>query len=149
MCMSIVRDVCTKLNIRGNGEASYMTTHGLRATMISMLISAGYSDAAVVLRSGHRDSTSLQSYHNLRGVNGERQLGAVFGEASQAYKNTSDVTNNGESLKRREKEDIVPQMLKQSRLSHPNTRIEQVEDGKLELSGNAGQTFRLPVALSI
>ena len=47
--------------------------------MISMLISAGYSDAAVVLRTDHRDTTSLQSYHNFRGEQGEQQLQALFG----------------------------------------------------------------------
>lgn len=80
-CLTVVKDVCTKLGIRGTGEAAYMTTHGLRATMISLLISAGYSDAAVVLRTGHRDNSSLQSYHNLRGQNGADQLAAVFGGA--------------------------------------------------------------------
>lgn len=69
-----------KLGIRGNGKADHMTAHGLRAPMISMLISAGYSDAAVALRSGHRDNTSLQSYQNLRGLNGEAQPRAVFSE---------------------------------------------------------------------
>ena len=47
--------------------------------MISMLISAGYSDAAVVLRTGHRDTTSLQSYRNLRVRHVREQLEAVFG----------------------------------------------------------------------
>ena len=47
--------------------------------MISLLRSAGHSDAAVVLRTGHRDSCSLQSYHNLRGNQGEDLLRAVFG----------------------------------------------------------------------
>lgn len=78
-CSGTVRSICTKLGILGSGEAAYMTTHGLRATMISLLISAGYSDCAVALRSGHRDLASLQSYHNLRGKNGENQLAAVFG----------------------------------------------------------------------
>ena len=67
------------LNIRGNGEGKTITAHCLRATMISMLISANYSDAAVVLCTGHRDTTSLQSYHNLRREQGEQQLQAVFG----------------------------------------------------------------------
>ena len=65
-CSSIVKKVCSKSGIRGCGESSTMTAHGLRASMISILISAGYSDAAVVLRTGHRDTTSLQSFHNLR-----------------------------------------------------------------------------------
>lgn len=75
---SIVKTVCQRLGIRGQGCAKHMTTHGLRSTMISMLISSGYSDAAVCLRSGHRDPSSLLNYHNLRGQQGEEQLGAVF-----------------------------------------------------------------------
>lgn len=58
-CLTVVRNVYSKLGIRGTGEAAYMTTHGLRATMISLLILAGYSDAAVVLRPGNRDNSSL------------------------------------------------------------------------------------------
>ena len=76
--MTVVKSVCTKLGIRGEGEADFMTTHGLRATMISLLISASQTDAAAVLRTGHRDRNSLQSYHNLRGIDGETQSAAVF-----------------------------------------------------------------------
>ena len=76
---SIVKTVCTALGIRGEGANKFVTTHGLRATMISLLISSGHSDAAVVLRTGHRDNSSLQSYHNLIGSNGEQQLRAAFG----------------------------------------------------------------------
>lgn len=78
-CKSVVKYVCASLGIRKQGQAAYMTTHGLRATMISLLISAGYSDAAVVLRSGRRYLNSLQCYHNLRGRHGTNQLCAAFG----------------------------------------------------------------------
>lgn len=78
-CSKIINEVCQKLDIRGNGEAGSMTAHGLTATMISLLISAGYPDAAVVLRTGHCDTTSLQSYHNFRENEGEMQLNAVPG----------------------------------------------------------------------
>ncbi len=54
--------------------------------MISLLITSGHSDAAVVLRSGHRDSNSLQKNHNLTGRNGEAQLAAVFGRAHEVSK---------------------------------------------------------------
>ena len=33
----------------------------------------------MVLRTGHRDTASLQSYHNLWGIHGREQLEAVFG----------------------------------------------------------------------
>ena len=51
-----------------------MTRNGMRATMISMLASAGCSDAAVVLPTGNRDNSHVQSYPSLRGLNGEVQL---------------------------------------------------------------------------
>ena len=82
----IVRDVCRSLGIRGEGANKYVTTHVLRATMLSLLITCGHSDAAVVLRSGHRNNNSLQSYQNLMGRNGEAQLAAVFGGAHEVSK---------------------------------------------------------------
>ena len=83
---SIIKEVCQCLGIRGQGAAEHVTAHGLRATMISLLISAGYSDASIVLRTGHRDSRSLQSYHNLKGQNGVDQLASLFGEKRQNAK---------------------------------------------------------------
>lgn len=59
---SIVKDVCRSLKVRGEGASKYMTARGLQATMVSLLISSGHSDAAVPLRAGHRDDRSLQSY---------------------------------------------------------------------------------------
>lgn len=79
-CSYVVKEVCAKLGIRGNGEADGMVAHGLRATMISLLIYAGYSDASVVSLTGHRNTTSLQSYYNLRGEQGAQQLEAIFRE---------------------------------------------------------------------
>ena len=75
-----------------------MSMHGLRATMISLLISAGYSDAADVLRTGHRDSNCLQSYHNLRGRNGEAQLNAVFGEPANGANDEAQNEEYGQLL---------------------------------------------------
>ena len=72
-CMTIVKSVNTKLNIRRHGEADFMTTHGLRATMISLVISANHSDAAFAFRKGYRDRNSLQNYHNSRRIDGEAQ----------------------------------------------------------------------------
>ena len=46
--------------------------------MISMLISAGYSDRASVLRNRDRDSNYLQIYRNIRGKHLKEQLKAVF-----------------------------------------------------------------------
>ena len=102
--MTVVKTVCEKLGIRGSGESTCMTTHGLRATMISMLISGGHCDAAIMLRRGHRDGTNLKSYHNLRGENGREQLNAVFGACE------SKKENNGQT-----KESAAFR----SRVSHP------------------------------
>ncbi len=71
----IVKDVCRSSGIRGEGANKCVTTQGLRATMISLLITSDHSDAAVVLRSGQRDSNSLLSYLNLMGRNGEVPTG--------------------------------------------------------------------------
>ena len=70
---------CMKLGIPGGGEADFMTTYDLRATIISLLIFAVHLDAAIVLRTGHRDRNSLQSYHNLHVIDLEKHLGALFG----------------------------------------------------------------------
>lgn len=40
-CKNVVKDVCQTLGIRGQGQTADMTTHGLRARMISLLISDG------------------------------------------------------------------------------------------------------------
>lgn len=44
-----------------------MALHGLRGTVISRLFEAGHGDAAMALRSGHRDHRSFASYKTLRG----------------------------------------------------------------------------------
>ena len=58
---------------------SVVTTHGLRATMVTMLIDAGYSDSTIGLRTGHRDLRSLVKYHNLTGKIGVQQIGNMYG----------------------------------------------------------------------
>eukprot|EP00171_Calliarthron_tuberculosum_P022929 IDg22929t1 len=62
------------LGIVGDGAAKTITTHGLRATMISLLVQADYDDSTVALRSGHRNLNSLKRYHNLKGAVGIDQL---------------------------------------------------------------------------
>ena len=46
---SVAKHICTALNIYGDNTSQYMTTHVLRATMMSLLIAAGHSDALVLL----------------------------------------------------------------------------------------------------
>lgn len=71
---AIVHRVCSTLDLRGDGAVDYVTTHGLRSTMISLLINAGFDDATITLRTGHRCISSLRSYHNLRSDLGLRQF---------------------------------------------------------------------------
>lgn len=54
--------MCLAENIKGHGVDGFVTTHGLRGTMASLLIEAGFSDAAVSLRTSHRSLNSLRIY---------------------------------------------------------------------------------------
>ena len=93
---SIAQDVWSSLSIRGEGCTKFVTTQGLRATMISMQISAGFSDAAV-LRTQHREINSVKVYHNFRETLVENQMRAGFrgsrvrnkAESDKVYKNTT------------------------------------------------------------
>lgn len=49
---SIVKRVCANLRIRGDGAHSIVTAHGLRGTMETLLIEAGYDDATITMRTG-------------------------------------------------------------------------------------------------
>lgn len=60
-----VKRVCNDLGIRADSAGNSVTTHGLRATMVSLLINAGYYDSTIILRTGHRNIASLRNYHNL------------------------------------------------------------------------------------
>eukprot|EP00178_Gracilaria_changii_P006382 TRINITY_DN209_c1_g1_i5.p1 TRINITY_DN209_c1_g1~~TRINITY_DN209_c1_g1_i5.p1 ORF type:complete len:581 (-),score=76.72 TRINITY_DN209_c1_g1_i5:978-2720(-) len=74
-----IKDACTELGIRGEGVFDHVTVHSFRATVVSQLKAAGFSDASVSLRTGHRDFRSLTAYHNLRGDLGRQQQAAIFG----------------------------------------------------------------------
>ena len=75
----IVEDVCDSLGLRGCGARKNMTTHGLRATTVTLLLKAGHADFSVAMRTKHRDVRSLKSYQNLAGSVGKRQQEDVFG----------------------------------------------------------------------
>ena len=76
----IVSNFCSKLGLRGDGAHEIVTTHGLRATMVTLLIDAGYHDATITLRTGHHDVKSLRNYHTLRGIIGANQIRRMFGD---------------------------------------------------------------------
>lgn len=44
----IVKSVCEKLGVRGDGAKEIVTTHGLRATMVVLLTDAGYDDSTII-----------------------------------------------------------------------------------------------------
>lgn len=71
--MKIVKDVCAREGIQGSGSRNWVTTHGLRGTLATILFGAGHADSSVALRTGHRDPTSLKSYQHLRGQEGLQQ----------------------------------------------------------------------------
>lgn len=73
-------DACEKLGILGEGVFSRITVHSFRATVARQLYAAGFDDASVALRTGHRDLRSLKGYHNLRGDLGRQQQAAIFGQ---------------------------------------------------------------------
>ena len=58
---------CVKLEVSGDRAKEGVTTHRLRGTLFVLLITAGYDDSTIMLRTGHRNAMSQRSYHNVRG----------------------------------------------------------------------------------
>lgn len=95
----IVPDTCRALNIVGDGQNSKVTMHSLRASMITMLQEAGFSDSAIALRSGHRVVHSLKHYTNLRGRVGQQQFDAIFNTPDHHRPPVTDpMTGSGTTL---------------------------------------------------
>lgn len=49
----------------GSGLNDYMTKHGIRASMTSLVVEAGHADISIILRSDHLNTTTIARYHNL------------------------------------------------------------------------------------
>lgn len=81
----LINEICTTANFRGNVVHDYMTTHGLRATMTSLLIEAGHNYSIIVLRTGLSSTDTLTRYHNLQGNEGFRQQISLFGTKGARY----------------------------------------------------------------
>lgn len=98
----IVGSVCSRLGIVGDGPRENVTTHGLRATMISLLVEANYDDSTIALRSGYRNLDSLKRYHNLRGSVGLEQRGKMLKyeqvQPAKRRKEESEVASTEEAL---------------------------------------------------
>lgn len=77
MFMSLVRTACSNEGICGEGSNFWVTTHGLRGTLATILFENGHSDSSVAMRTGHRDPKSLKSYQHLRGSTGLQQQRAL------------------------------------------------------------------------
>lgn len=73
-----VKTICNEAGVQGSGLNDYMTNHGLRSSMTSLLIDAGHTDSSIILRTGHSSATTLARYHNLRGSEGLRQQHSLF-----------------------------------------------------------------------
>lgn len=50
----------------GSDIKNFMSTHCLRGALASLLFEADHLDSSISMRTGHRDSRSSPSYHNLR-----------------------------------------------------------------------------------
>lgn len=80
--LSIVKNACNAEGIQGSRRKSWITTHGLRGTLATLLFEIWHSDSSIVLRTGHRHPKSLKSYQPLRGVEGIQQQRDVLGGAA-------------------------------------------------------------------
>ena len=67
----ILEDFRTEWALARIEETEYMTKYGVYPSITSILISAGNSEVAFLRRTGHRDTTSLEGYHNQCGSNRE------------------------------------------------------------------------------
>lgn len=88
--LRVVKHCCSDEGINGSGTKSWVTTHGLRGTLATLLFQAGHADSSVSLRTGHRDPRSLKSYQNLRGVEGLRQQQDLLQDFQSPIKKRKD-----------------------------------------------------------
>ena len=85
----IVPGECAKQDITGDSPHKKETLYGLRVSMITFLQNAGFSDSAIVLRTGHRKMNSLKHCTNLRSELGKNQFEAIFNTTRNAIQNLS------------------------------------------------------------
>ena len=92
----IVLRVCSTFDLLGNVAGDYVRTHGLCATMVSVLINAGFDAATILLRTGLRCIASLRNCHNLRSDLGIRQFRANFQGKTESCDNENLENDNVE-----------------------------------------------------
>jgi len=100
----IVSSVCAAAGVDGDGANATVTTHGLRATMTTLLIDAGYDDSTISLRTGHRNVQSLRNYHSLRGGIGLDQFARMFDVDGGKTKQENQIKNGRGVLRTRDHE---------------------------------------------
>ena len=74
----LVQNACAVNGIKGVGSKDQISFHGLRGTVVSLLIESGMPDSSTVLRTGHRQMDSIRPYHNIRGSEGRLQQDIIF-----------------------------------------------------------------------
>ena len=84
-----MHETCTSVGVRGVDVCEHMTIYGLRSTMITLLMDAGFTAAAVVRCTGHKSVDSLRSYNTLLNNTGMCQQAAVLGSPAKKQKTLS------------------------------------------------------------
>lgn len=127
-----VKTVCSEAGVTGSGLNDYMTNHGLRSSMTSLLVEAGHSDSSIILRTGHSNTTTLARYHNLRGAEGLRQQESLFRSL-----------NNGDNDNL-----SSPEIKKRAKVAGSNTTEKLEANLKTSASYEGGNSAEPPSALS-
>jgi len=70
--------VVKRTGVRGAGQHKKPVLHSLRKTLINSLMRAGFTDAQITLRTGHKSVQSLQAYANIQGEAGYMQQKAII-----------------------------------------------------------------------
>ena len=95
-----MKGACLAEGIAGSGHRNWVTTHGLRGTLATLLFENGHSDSSVGLRTGHRDPRLLKSYQHVRGGEGIKQQRDILGSTEEKSlkklkKDSNVVVGNG------------------------------------------------------
>lgn len=81
-----VRSACDTEATPGSGLKEWVTMHGLGGTLATILFESRYTVSSVLLRTGHLDPRSLQSYQHLRGGNRLKQQSNLMNISDRSSK---------------------------------------------------------------
>lgn len=65
-------DLCEKKEITGDETKNGMVSHGIRGSVVNLLLVKVNADSSVTMLTGHRDPLSLKNYQNLHGHAGKK-----------------------------------------------------------------------------